>query len=153
VFFLGCGHDEYVRITSPDHPTVKAFNASKSLIPVWSKNVQPPVHEWNEVLNVGEKLTLRVSALQTVGGKFYGQYSDEQESRLIGNPGDYVYPCALRFDAANSRVFGVASGLAAGIQQATILFEFDTRSRQLIHTYHVDPKLLPPEPAPLAKAP
>jgi len=150
ICILGCGSGRE-QISSPDHPVVKAFIASKSVLPVWSKNVMPPVKEWNEVLDLGGNLTLRITGLQLVGGKFYGQYSDEKELRFVGSPGDYVYPCALRIDLPNMKVYGLASGLAGGFKQVTALFEFDIRSRKIIHSYHVDPRFLPPDPSPLAK--
>ena len=152
ILSLGCG-PESERITSQDHPTIREFVAARSVVPIWSKEVFPAAKQWNEVLNLGNNLTLRITALDTVGARFIGQYSDEKEHRLIGNPGDYVHPVDIRVNPALTRIFCKASGLAGGIQQVTILFEFDIHSRNLIHAYHVDPKFLPSNPLPLAPAP
>jgi hypothetical protein len=152
ILYLGCG-PESERITSSDHPTIREFVEARSLVPTWSKDVFPAAKQWNEVLKLGRNLTLRVTALDTVGARFIGQYSDEQEPRLIGNPGDYVHPVDIRVNSALTKVFCKASGLAGGVQQVTIVFEFDIHSRNLIHSYHVDPKFLPANPMPLSPAP
>lgn len=96
---------------------------------------------------------LHVTALNTVGGEFLGQYSDESTPRMIGHPGDYVYPSDLRINPDRSTLFAKASGLAGGISPVTVLFEFDLQNRSIRHTYLVDGQLLgkgpePPPPTP-----
>ena len=80
-----------------------------------------------------------------------GQFSDEPNPRLIGNPGDYVYPCDIRINASHTRLYAEASGIAMNNAKVTIVFEFDIPSRNLVQTYYVDPALLPKCP-PIAPA-
>jgi hypothetical protein len=146
---LVCCQPRPNEITSPNHLIIQEFNSCRSEIPVWSKHIYPSVHEWAVSLDLGQGLTLRISADQTVGGRFLGQYSDEQPQRVIGNAGDYVYPCDLRIDKGRGIILAKASGLSGGIAKATILFEFDITSRQLLHAYQVASELFPPEPVPV----
>ncbi|MGE5113593.1 MAG: hypothetical protein ACM3JB_22240 [Acidobacteriaceae bacterium] len=61
------------------------------------------------------------------------------------NAGDYVYPSDVRFNAQGNLLFVKASGLAAGINHETWLFEYDLLGQRLLEQRRVEDSALPPE--------
>jgi hypothetical protein len=130
-------------VTDPSHPVVKSYLAAEVLTPTWSHSIRPSEPAWSHILDVGSGVTATVTAACCVGGRFRAQYSDEKEPRIIGIPGDYLYPRELRLDRIALRVYGMASGLAGGIYLKTVIFEFDLARRKAVAEVDVDLKILP----------
>ncbi|WP_291271537.1 hypothetical protein [Geothrix sp.] len=149
---LGCQPSK-VDVSSANHPLLADYKSSQSFTPSWSTIYHPSVHQWNQSINLGNGLTLLVTATGWISGEFQGQFSDESTPRTIGHPGDYVYPCDLRYNASKKLLFAKASGLAGGIERVTVVFEYDVQQRRLLHTYHVAENLLPPDPTPITQRP
>jgi hypothetical protein len=62
---------------------------------------------------------------------------------IAANAGDYVYPYDVRVDKQNDRLYVIASGLAGGIWQRTVLFQYDLRMHRQTARRGVRDKDLP----------
>ena len=136
-------------VSTKENKVVKAFLAARSIEPNWNPSIYPPVHNWDQSLNLHNGLSFSIKAYQCVGGKFEGRYSDEPDFKIIATPGDYIYPCDIRIDNDSKYLFCKASGWAAGIFQETIIFQFDLQKRKIFQRVIVDPRILPEDPKPL----
>lgn len=147
VLLASCG-----TVKSPEPPLVKAYTAAEPVTPTWNPDISPREPVWNARVDLGT-VSVTVSARCCVGGRFVAQYSDERDVRAVFQPGDYVYPRALRLDRQGRRVYGMASGLAAGINNTTRIFGYDLAARRLLDAVEVDPAILPPVTEPLEPRP
>lgn len=139
-------------VTNPEHPLVKAYFAAEPVTPTWNPEISPAEPTWNANMDIGA-VSVTISARCCVGGRFSAKYADERDSRVMFQPGDYLYPRALRVDRRTSRVYGVASGLAGGIKSTTKIFGYDLAARRLVEAVEVDPSVLPPAAAPMEPRP
>ena len=142
-----------VAISSKDNKVVKAFLAAESLIPNWNQGIYPPVHNWDQTIKLNNGLSFCIRAYQCVGGRFEGKFSDEPEFKTIADPGDYVYPCDIRINIGTGYLFCKASGLAAGLYQETVIYQFDLNQRRVVQRVVVDPVILPGDPKPVTSSP
>jgi len=133
-------------VNSLDNSVVRSYLTADILPFKVAPNIYPSVKGWDTTLTLCENKYVRLNATGWISGEFTCQYSDEHSQRVIGHPGDYVYPCDMRFNKNNKRIYAKASGLAAGLYQDTIIYEFDTSSRKTITQIHVDPNILPVDP-------
>jgi hypothetical protein len=130
-------------VTDPDHPVVKSYLGAEPVTPSWSTKIRPSEPEWSSTVKLERGPTVTFTAWCCIGGRFEAQYSDEKRPRKMGVPGDYVYPEELRIDGGTLRAYGMASGLAGGISQKTVIFEFDIRRRATVAEVEVDRRILP----------
>jgi hypothetical protein len=130
-------------ITDPSHPVVRAYLAAEVVAPTWNSNIHPSEPGWSTTLDIPSGVTVTLTARCCVGGRFRAKYSDELESRNVGNPGDYVYPLEMRMDRKTLHAFGMASGLAGGVSEKTVIFQYDLTRRQAIGQVEVSRKILP----------
>jgi len=70
-------------------------------------------------------------------------YLASGEHFVAANVGDYVYPYDIRINNQNGRLDILASGVAGGIWERTVLFEYDLRARREIAQRGVTYKDLP----------
>jgi hypothetical protein len=140
-------------VTSPSHPVVKSYLEAEIIAPAWNPCIYESQPMWNHAVPVGPGLSVTLTARCCIGGRFEALYSDEAEPRTVGRPGDYVYPLELRVDPRRMRAFGRASGLAGGIFQKTVIFEYDLQQRRAVSEIEVDPVLLPAPPEPAGSKP
>jgi hypothetical protein len=139
-------------VSNPEHPLVKAYSAAEAVTPTWNPEISPAEPMWNAKMDIGP-VSVTISARCCVGGRFSALYSDERDARVIFQPGDYVYPRALRIDRRTSRVYGMASGLASGIKSTTKIFGYDLAARRLVEAVEVDPGVVPPAAGPMEPRP
>jgi hypothetical protein len=130
--------------SDPNHPVVKSYLVATVVTPTWNPNISPSEPMWDLTLEPGNGQTVTVTAACCIGGRFLAKYGDETQPRIVGQPGDYVYPTELRVNRETRRVYGMARGLAGGIWHKTVIFEFDLVRRQQIGRVEVDDKILPP---------
>src|SRR5512133_280317 len=133
---LGCGSD-HIKVSTVDKPVLQDYLAARPF------SCQNDLFKITIPLNGG--ISLNVHAYCFVGGRFTAQYSDEQSERLIGNPGDYVYPCDLRMDPSNRYLYGLARGIHPFDTKTriTTLFVYDLYNRKQISTLEIAPGVLP----------
>jgi hypothetical protein len=139
-------------VKTPEHSLVKAYTAAEPVTPTWNPDITPTEPMWNARVDLGT-VSVTVLARCCVGGRFVAQYSDERDLRVVFQPGDYVYPRALRLDRRGKRIYGMASGLAAGINNTTKIFGYDLAARRLLDAVEVEPHILPPAMEPLEPRP
>ena len=140
----GCGG---CTVTNPGHPAVKNYVEAEIVPPNWNPCINESKPMWSHAVQVRPGLSVTLMAKCCIRGRFEALYSDETAPREVGHPGDYVYPRELRVDPRSMRAFAMASGLAGGIFQKTVIFEYDLVKRRAVSEIEVDPRLLP---APLA---
>lgn len=146
----GCGS---CTVTSPDHPDVKSYVQADVVQPTWNPCIYESQPMWSQAVQVRPGLSVTLMARCCIGGRFEALYSDETAPREVGRPGDYVYPMDLRVDLNQMRAYGMASGLAGGIFQTTVIYEYDLVQRRAISKIEVDPRLLPAPAIPTGPKP
>ena len=82
---------------------------------------------------------------QMPGGRIIVRNPTTGVGSTAANAGDYVYPSDVRFNPQTNLLFVKASGLAAGINRETWLFEYDLLHDRLIDRRLVVDGALPPE--------
>jgi hypothetical protein len=140
------------RVSTADHPLVRAYLGAEPVTPTWRTDITPPVPTWSAEVELGG-VAVTVSASGCIGGRFVARYSDERDARSVFTPGDYVYPAELRVARREHVVYGRASGPAGGIWSVTKVFAYDLDRRRLLASAEVDPAVLPPSAEPLAPQP
>jgi hypothetical protein len=84
-----------------------------------------------------------INAASMVGGMVTVKYLASGEQLIAANAGDYVYPNDIRINNLADRLYIVASGLAGGLWQRTVLFEYDLHAHLQIARHGVRDKDLP----------
>ena len=100
---------------------------------------------WDETFDLGSGVSVRIDAACSVGGGVGGRYSDEPTPRTLASPGDDVYPCDLRIDWMQMRLYVRAQGLSSGFFERTELYEYDLQARRSPRQAVVEPTILPPQ--------
>jgi hypothetical protein len=98
---------------------------------------------WDAEITITNGSKVTVKAASMVGGLVTVTYPASGEQVVAANAGDYVYPFDIRINNQNDQLYIVASGLAGGIWQRTVLFEYDLRARRQIARHGVKDKDLP----------
>lgn len=79
------------------------------------------------------------------GGRITVRNLTTGRESVAANAGDYIYPSDVRFNAQRNLLFVKASGLAAGINHETWLFEYDLLGQRLVEQRRVEDGVLPSE--------
>jgi len=118
---------------------INEFTAAQSL-PTLPKEKptgwEPP--KWRNEIHLNNGLQVRIEGFGFVGGEVVAIYGDDNKSRLVAHPGDYVYPSEIRIDPSRQRLYVLANGFAAGIWKETRLYEFDLVKRKQISFSHIN---------------
>jgi hypothetical protein len=72
-----------------------------------------------------------VAGAQIPGGKITVSDPATGKTYTAADPGDYLYPSDVRFDAAHDLLYVKADGLARGIAEQTWLFTYDVRRHEI----------------------
>ncbi len=138
---FGCG---YQSISSPSHSAIAAFHAA-SLIPMTNPSTTDQTKRaWDHTIRLPTDATVRVTGMGWIGGDFSVHYSDEPAPRIVGRPGDYVYPSAIRLDSNKRVLYCLAQGYRPiGNTPVTLLFIFDLQRRESIQSYNIKNGIIP----------
>jgi hypothetical protein len=98
---------------------------------------------WNAEITMMNGSKVAIEAASMVGGLVTVTYLASGERLVAANAGDYVYPYDIRINNQHDRLYIVASGLAGGIWQRTVLFEYDLKVRRQTARHGVKDKDLP----------
>ena len=82
---------------------------------------------------------------QVPGGRITFRNRTAGRESEAANPGDYMYPSDVRFDAQRNLLFIKASGLALGINHETWLFEYDLIGQHILEQRRAQESALSPE--------
>jgi hypothetical protein len=128
-----------------DAPIITKYKTAPCIPLLASRRVHPDTREWNTALALRNGLEAVVSGAQVPGGRIAVSYPATGRTFVAADPGDYVYPSDVRFDAQNGLLYVKANGLAAGMSEETWLFEYDLRGQRITERRQVRNGILPAE--------
>ncbi len=131
-------------------PLLAKYKAATCLPLTISPAMPRKTRSWQAEVTIANGSRIVVEAAAIPGGYVTVRYLDTSEKVIAANAGDYVYPYDIRINRQTDRLYVVASGLAGGIWQRTVLFEYDLRARRQTAKRGVNDKDLPegcPAPA------
>jgi hypothetical protein len=131
-------------------PLVARYRAATCL-PFVNQAAPPHSRVWETTVPLRDGSQVAIKGAQMPGGRIVVLYSVTGHQFVAADAGDYVYPSDVRFDARNDLLYVKAAGLAGGIWERTVLFEYDLRQHRLVTRRRVNGRDLPgacPSPAP-----
>jgi len=85
---------------------------------------------WDTVVSCSDGSKINVKAMGLAGGKCTVIPETTHQSFVAAAPGDYIYPYDIRVDIQNDLLYILARGLAGGIWERILLFEYDLRQHR-----------------------
>lgn len=131
-------------VATADAPIINEYKEASCVPPSAVRRVQPPTREWNSRLSFDGGL-ISVKGAQIVGGRITVLNAASTREVIAADPGDYIYPSDVRFNARKGALYTKAHGLAGGLTEETWLFKYDLRKRQITERRQVTNGTLPPE--------
>jgi hypothetical protein len=125
-------------------PIITKYKAA-ACVALSSSPADPHTRRWKATLSLGDGSQVVVSGACMAGGMVVAFYPLTGQEYVAANAGDYVYPSDIRFDSQNDLLYVKAAGLAGGIWERTILFEYDLRQHRLLNRRGVKANALPEE--------
>jgi len=140
---LGCaGCDRTSRADAGE--LIAAYTRATCVPPhALDRSVSNPTREWDDTFDLGSDVAVKIGASCAAGGSLKGKYSDEPEPRTIAGADDSLYPCDLRIDWMQMRLY-VRAQNPDGASQRVALYEYDLQARRSPRESEVDPAVLPP---------
>ena len=133
------------RKRSDANELIAAYTRAACVPPhVKEASAREPVRAWDQTFDLGSGVSAKIDAACSMSASVTAKYSDEPAVRTVARPGDYLYPCDLRIDWMQMRLYVRADGLSGGVSQRTELYEYDLQARQSPRTAVVEPGGLPP---------
>jgi hypothetical protein len=127
-------------------PIIDAYKAAACIPVSANRKVQGPhTREWETPLTLSDGTQVMVIGAQMPGGRITVRNLTTGRESEAANAGDYVYPSDVRFNTQTNLLFVKASGLAAGINHETWLFEYDLLGKRLVERRRVKDTALPTE--------
>jgi len=127
-------------------PIIDAYKAAACIPVSANRKVQGPhTREWEIPLTLSDGTQVMVIGAQMPGGRITVRNLPTGRESEAANAGDYVYPSDVRLNAQRNLLFVKASGLAAGINHETWLFEYDLLGQHLVERRLVKDTALPTE--------
>ncbi len=127
-------------------PITDAYRAAACVPVSANRKVQGPhTREWETALTLSNGSKVMVLGAQMPGSRITVRNLTTGRESEAANGGDYVYPSDVRYNAQRNFLFVKASGLAAGINHETWLFEYDLLGQHLVERRRVEESALPPE--------
>jgi hypothetical protein len=125
---------------------LESYRAADCIPVAIAPDIRPATRAWDHTLSDRAGTDIRVSGVQTVGGRIALKYLADATQVIAADAWDYIYPSDVRVDHAKERLYIKAAGtpVAFGGFQ-TWLFEYDLEQRRQTTRVQVDPSLLPPE--------
>ena len=130
-------------LATSGEPIIARYRAAVCVPCLSHSRIDPKTREWDHTLTLSDGSRVIVRGAEMVGGSIGVRYLDTGQSEVAANAGDYVYPADVRIDTEKDLLYVVASGLAGGIFDVTVLFEYDLRNHRLLSQRHVSNRALP----------
>jgi len=126
-----------------DRDLIVAYSRAQCLFPVPKGEYGDSSRNWNHTIELADGLQVLVEAYCFVHGQATVRYSDDQETHVVVPSRFYVYPCDIRVDSDQTRLYVMSSGLASGLWPETVLYEYDLIVRKTLRQVEVDARALP----------
>jgi hypothetical protein len=126
-----------------DAPIIKKYGVAACVPLSTSPRIAPDAREWNATLTLRSGTKVLIRGAQVPGGRVEAFYPDQNRNVVAADPGDYVYPADVRLDAQNGLLYVKAYGLAGGVAEQTLLFEFDLHGQRIVERLQVRNGVLP----------